>query len=89
MTNFAQMMIANSLAASQAPAAQIAKAQAKVKGKAKVAKPKTIAASIIAGLQAGRAPKDVLAAVLKKHKSATTIACVYWYKSRINRGLIK
>jgi len=92
MTNFAQMMIANSLAASKAPAQQIARAkQAQTQAKAKTAKPKakTIAASIIAGLQAGTSPQDVLKKVLKKHKEAkTTIACVYWYKSRMNRGLI-
>lgn len=53
-------------------------------------KPKaTIASTIIAGLQAGNEPAKVLKAVHKKHKGcATTIACVYWYSSRIKRGLI-
>lgn len=50
----------------------------------------SIAATIMQGLRAGKAPKKVLEIVLKKHKDAkTTIACVYWYKSRINRGLAK
>jgi len=50
----------------------------------------SIAATIMQGLRAGKAPKKVLEIVLKKHKDAkTTLACVYWYKSRINRGLAK
>ncbi len=81
----------------QADTANAAKPAPKVKGKkAKVKEVKqavkkggTIAASIIAGLRAGRTPQKVLEAVQKKHKDCkTTIACVYWYSSRIKRGLI-
>jgi hypothetical protein len=50
----------------------------------------SIAATIMQGLRAGKAPKKILETVLKKHEGAnTTIACVYWYKSRLNRGLVK
>lgn len=90
MTAFGQMMLANSLANSRKPMAQVQRAKAGFKAnKAKPAsKSGTIAASIIAGLRSGKTPQKVLALVLKKHKGKTTIACVYWYKSRMNRGLI-
>lgn len=49
----------------------------------------SIAATIIAGLAKGHKPAKVLANVHKKHAGCnTTIACVYWYASRIKRGLI-
>jgi len=79
------------IAAQAAPQPEKTKGK-KTKGKeVKQAKKKggTIAASIIAGLRAGRTPQKVLEQVQKKHKDCkTTIACVHWYSSRIKRGLI-
>ena len=73
-------------ASMQAVADQISSTQAQQDSPAKKG---TIAATIIAALRKQTAPAKVLAQVLKKHKGAkTSIACVYWYKSRMNRGLI-
>lgn len=48
----------------------------------------SIADTTVALLKAGNKPKDVLSMILEKHAGAkTTLACVYWYKTRINKGL--
>lgn len=91
MTAFGEMMLANSLANSRVPAAQVARARQAQTAAKKQCEPSkgTISATIVAGLRKGLSPQKVLAIALKKHKGAiTTIACVYWYKSRRNRGLI-
>jgi len=90
MTAFAKMVANLKPAGLPAAAKQIAAKQAKSAKQPKGKKGKTIASTIIAGLKAGKTPQKVLAEVLKKHQGAsTTIACVYWYASRIKRGLIK
>jgi len=71
-------------------------AHAKPAARAKAAKPKakakkakvTIASITIKELKAGRKPAKVLAIIKKKFADCkTTMACVYWYASRINRGM--
>ena len=67
--------------------AATAKATAKV-DKACNTKEGSIADTTVALLKAGNKPKDVLTMILEKHAGAkTTLACVYWYKTRINKGL--
>lgn len=52
-------------------------------------KPQGIGAFCITQLKAKVAPKDVLAQVKEKFPTAkTSMACVYWYASKINQGLL-
>lgn len=56
--------------------------------KAKSKKGASIADTIRGNIRKGMKPAKNLAAVQKKHKGcSTSIACVYWYQSRFNRGL--
>lgn len=48
----------------------------------------TIADTIVGLLLQKVAPKEILAAVREKHKDCkTSLPCVYWYKTRVNKGL--
>jgi hypothetical protein len=49
-------------------------------------KKKGIGKRIVELLKGGMEPKTVLEEILKEFGSKTTIACVYWYKSKINKG---
>lgn len=52
-------------------------------------KPQGIGAFCVAQLKEGQSPKQVLANALEKFPSAkTSMACVYWYASKINQGLL-
>lgn len=52
-------------------------------------KPQGIGNFIVGELKLKTAPKDVLAKVKEKFPSAkTSMACVYWYASKINQGLL-
>ena len=42
---------------------------------------------IVQHLKDGKTPKETLELILKEFSSKTTMACVYWYKSKINKGL--
>ena len=42
---------------------------------------------IVQHLKDGKTPKETLELILKEFDSKTTMACVYWYKSKINKGL--
>jgi hypothetical protein len=60
-----------------------------------VIKPKTskpvlgIGARILKELKAGTSPKDTLQIIHDNFEGCkTTMACVYWYKSKINNGLM-
>ena len=85
MTNAMQSLLAQVHAqqpkAKGKPAAQAAGAKPKAKAKG------TIRSTTIAGLKAGKSPQKVLEMVQKKHKVASSIQCVYWYASRLKRGL--
>jgi hypothetical protein len=62
-----------------------------VEEKARVipSKPQGIGAFCIAQLKAGTKPKDVLIQVKEKFPSAqTSMACVYWYASKIKAGIL-
>jgi hypothetical protein len=53
------------------------------------AKAQGIGAYCVAELKAGGKPKDVLASALAKFPEAkTSMACVYWYASKIKQGLL-
>lgn len=53
------------------------------------AKPQGIGAFCIAQLKEGIAPKTVLtSALLKFPEAKTSMACVYWYSSKIKAGLL-
>lgn len=45
-----------------------------------------IGKKIVELLKAGDDPKVVLEKIIEEFNSKTTIACVYWYKSKINKG---
>jgi hypothetical protein len=52
-------------------------------------KPQGIGAFCVAQLKTGLAPKVVLEQALEKFPSAkTSMACVYWYASKIKQGLL-
>ena len=53
-----------------------------------LSKPKKlgIGKEIVKLLKEGKTPKIVLEEILEKFGSKTTMACVYWYKSKINKG---
>lgn len=52
-------------------------------------KPQGIGAFCVAQLKEGLSPKQVLANALEKFPSAkTSMACVYWYASKIKQGLL-
>lgn len=52
-------------------------------------KPQGIGNFVVTQLKAKVTPKDVLAQVKEKFPSAkTSMACVYWYASKINQGLL-
>lgn len=60
-----------------------------VKAKVIPSKPQGIGAYCVEQLKAGTAPKDVLIGALIKFPTAkTSMACVYWYASKINQGLL-
>ena len=68
----------------------LVKANAAEPKKAKKKAKTTVADTIRDGIRKEMAMGDILKLVHKKHKGMrTTIACVYWYKSRFNRGLEK
>ena len=75
--------IGSSIASAQLhSAAKPQKAKAKLKG--------SIADTIRQGIRDELDNKAILKLVQKKHKGCnTTMACVYWYQSRFNRGLEK
>jgi hypothetical protein len=65
-------------------------AQPKKSASKKAKKSKSIADTIREGIRAEMSNEAILKSVHKKHKSCnTTMACVYWYQSRFNRGLEK
>lgn len=62
-----------------------------VEPKAKVipSKPQGIGAYCVSRLKEGAKPKDVLAEVMVKFDNPkTTMACVYWYASKIKAGVL-
>jgi len=60
--------------------------ETQVEVKTKEKKNQGIGKFIIKKLKSGLNPKDVLKEVLNEFHSNTTMACVYWYKSKINKG---
>jgi hypothetical protein len=52
-------------------------------------KPQGIGAHCVTQLKSGMKPKDVLEDVKSKFPSAkTSMACIYWYQSKISQGLL-
>ena len=77
------------LDAAETKLVEVAEAQDKVVETVEAEAPKKakgIGKKIVEYLKAGVEPKDVLVKILEEFKSKTTIACVYWYKSKINKG---
>ena len=57
--------------------------------KVKPSKPQGIGAKILELLKAGTTPKETLETIQATFEGCkTTMACVYWYKSKINQGLM-
>ena len=55
----------------------------------KPSKPQGIGAKILELLKAGTSPKDTLKIIQETFEDcATSMACVYWYKSKINTGIM-
>lgn len=55
----------------------------------KVEKPLGIGQVIVKELKAGSKPKEVLELIQQQFEGCkTTMACVYWYKSKINGGYL-
>lgn len=47
----------------------------------------TIAHTTISLIRAGLSNNEILAKILEKHKSQTTMACVAWYRAKMRKGL--
>lgn len=71
------------LTQSEAELVEVAEVQDEV---VKTTKKLGIGKRIVELLKSGIEPKVVLEEILKEFNSKTTIACVYWYKSKINKG---
>jgi hypothetical protein len=57
--------------------------------KTKATKPQGIGNKILELLKSGVSPKETLATIQATFEGCkTTMACVYWYKSKINQGLM-
>ncbi len=57
--------------------------------KVKPSKPQGIGAKILELLKSGVSPKETLETIQATFEGCkTTMACVYWYKSKINQGLM-
>ena len=57
--------------------------------KTKQTKPQGIGNKILELLKAGTSPKETLEIIQATFEGCkTTMACVYWYKSKINQGLM-
>ena len=57
--------------------------------KTKATKPQGIGNKILELLKAGTSPKETLEIIQTTFEGCkTTMACVYWYKSKINQGLM-
>lgn len=68
---------------------QINDANVVIKTKTKATKPMGIGNKILELLKSGVSPKETLETIQATFEGCkTTMACVYWYKSKINQGLM-